>query len=126
MNIPDDKITKYPKDNAMIINDSRVFKGILIAAKTWGSNCLNETNAGATEDLDELMVEFAAKLEDLRAKYEVSGDTLNGRASIENRYYDELNVLLTKYRALLFDAALDYVSDDTAIDLMTELLEDED
>lgn len=124
MNIPDNIVANYPKDNAIIINDPRVFRGVLIAAKTWGSNCLDDPNAAGTEELDEIMAEFASKLSDLRAKYEVNGDTLNGKAEIEVSYYDELNALLAKYRTLLFDAALDYVSDDTAIDLMGSLLED--
>ena len=80
----------------------------------------------ATEELDELMAEFTAKLTDLRAQYEVSGDTLNGETAVESGYYDELNVLLAKYRTLLFDAALDYITDDVAIDLITELLENHD
>lgn len=56
----------------------------------------------------------------------MSGDTLNGETAVESGYYDELNVLLAKYRTLLFDAALDYITDDVAIDLMTELLENHD
>lgn len=122
MNIPDDKVTNYPKDNAIVIHDPRVFKGVLIAAKTWGSTSLNEPSAADTETFDEHLIEFAEKIADLRAKYEVSGDMLNGETAVDAPYHDELNALLAQYRGLLFDDSLDYVSDDTAIDLIEDVL----
>lgn len=124
MNNPDDIVTNYPKANAVVINDPRIFRGVLTAAKAWGSNCLDDPNAAGSEELDELMADFASKIADLQAKYEVRDDTLNGKTRLGVDYYHALNTLLTKYRTRLFEAALDYVSDDTAIDLMRDLLED--
>ena len=98
MNIPDDEIAQYPDDNATIIDDPRVFRGVLIAAETWGSLTLSEPGSGSTEYIDEIIAEFADKAADLRAKYEVTGDILNGESAIENDYYEKLSTLLTKYR----------------------------
>jgi hypothetical protein len=126
MNIPDNYVKEYPKENAIVIGDPRVFKGILTTAKVWGEECLSDPSAANTELLEEYMTEFAAKIRDLRAKYEVTGESLNGKASLAEKYYGELNLLLTKYRTLLFGAAMDYVSDDVAIDLIVELVQDSD
>lgn len=125
MNIPDDNVKEYPDDNAIIINDPRIFRGVLKAAQVWGSTGLSEPLTQA-DVLENIMSEFASKVTDLQAKYEVMGDTLNAKTTLETDYYDELNVLLAKYRTLLFDAVMDYVSDDPAIDLMIELLGDKD
>src|SRR5476651_2703823 len=99
-------MTYYPEDNAIIVEDPRIFKGVLIVAKTWGSMSLGESSSGSSDEIDELMAEFVNKTADLRAKYEVTGDLLNGESAVENDYYDELNKLLTMYRTLLFETAI--------------------
>lgn len=72
------------------------------------------------------MMEFATKFADLQAKHEVSGDPPNGRSSLESEYYKELNLLMAKYRALFFEAAMDYIVNDTATNLMVELVQNDD
>lgn len=122
MNISEDKIQEYPDDNAIVVTDPRVFRGVLRAAQVWGSNGLSSPNIDADE-IEDIMTEFASKVADIRAKYEVTGDTRNADTSLEGEYYDELNALQTEYRTKLFDAMMDYISDDDAIGFMIELLE---
>ena len=125
MNIPDELIVNSPKEQAAVIRDPHIFRGVLIASRAWGVRSLDDPSVSGAEAIDETMVEFAQKLTDLRAKFEVNGDTLNGDAELEADYYDELGSLMSEYRSQLFASMIDYVCDDVAIGLMIDLLSDD-
>ncbi len=121
MNIPKDKVFRYPADKAILINDPRILRGSLQLARTWGMAAV-DGSGGGTEAIDDVMAEYADKVADLRAKYEVQGDLLNGKSELEVGYYDELNALLDEYRVMLLETVMDFLIDDAAIDLMLDIL----
>lgn len=124
MNIPNDNIAHYPKEDAIVVNDKRILRGGLIFAGSWARMSVDEPGQEATQDMDEILARFAAEVADLREKYEVKGDLLDGESVAEVAYYDELNALLGKTRLAIFDAAMSYIEDDTALNLMLDLFPD--
>lgn len=119
MNIPNNKVL-LNKDDSLIIDDPRIAKGIMKLAKEWGSHSISE--AVGTEEIDELLVKFADKLADLKAKYEVEGDPFNVDTPLEVSFYDEFNPLLDTYRFLVFKAIMDYITGNESIDLMLDIM----
>jgi hypothetical protein len=122
MNIPDDKVTHYKDDDSIVINDERIFRGILQLARIWGYEMFKDANVEGVEEIDRIMATFADKVADLRAKYEVEDDLLNASPLPEVPYYDELSALLADSRRSLFDAFMETIADDTAIELMLDVL----
>ena len=120
MNISDSKVHQY-KDKTIVIDDPRIIKGSLTLAQVWGSSCIGDSGDGA-EELEEAMTKFAEAASDIREKYEVNGDLLNGESEFETAYFDELNTLLNVYRFQIFNAAMNYVTSTESIDLMLDLM----
>ena len=122
MHIPDDKVLKFGSNGSFIIDDPYAFQAPLTVARTWGEESLGEANSGGAEELDEILAKFADSMADLRSKYEVGGELLNGESSTETAYLDELNAQLDVYRPLVFAAALDYILDKDSIELMLDIM----